>query len=491
MRRRASPRLMTSLLVAVLSSLTAIAQEISWDQQMDAGRKALEARHYSEAEKDYKAALEEAEGFGSSDPRLITSLETLVELYHRQGMPAPQEPLRKRILEIREGELGATNPDLVPDLLGLAWLYEQREKPAEALPLVQRVLEIRETSLGPNDPQTIESVNELGRTLLELRRFDEAEEMFRRSLLVHESATETNPRAIAHDFQNLSAVYSSQGKREDAEAFSRQALEIQSQELGKPGTRSDDASWKLGKFYWAHRRFAEAEPLLLKHLEVEEKRAGPDRGSLLFLYAQMARFYHMQGRDEEAERFTEQAHGIATRVAQEKSTDPADRHAAMRIHNSGTLFMREGRYAEAEKLYRRELENDRKAGRPEYPPLLESLGSAICAQSETNRALPYFRKAIALTERAEGRDHPRVAGSLLALARCHSRVENYAEAEAVLKRAIQILDKPGPDVPMYIFDVLDFYARVLRATDREAEAKLIDARIQELNEKLSQPNHEP
>lgn len=318
--------------------------------------------------------------------------------------------------------------------------------------------------------------------------------MFRRSLLTHESAPEANPRAIAHDLQNLSAVYSSQGKREDAEAFSRQALEIQSQEPGKPSALASDTSWKLGKFYWAHRRFAEAEPLLLNHIEVEEKRVGPDHSNLLPLYAQMARFYHMQGRDEEAEKFAQRAHGIAARTAQERSTDTTDRHAHLRIHNSASLFMREGRYADAERLYRRELEIDRKAGRPEYPYLssdLESLGSAVCAQGDVNRALPLFQQATQIIVKAESANHPRVAGSLLALARCYSRVENYAEAEAVLKRAIQILEKPGPRIPFEIFDVLEFYARLLRATHREAEARQVEARVQEVNEKLWQPNSEP
>ena len=140
MCRRAGPRLITGLLFVFLSTLTAIAQGTSWDQQMEAGREATEARRYDVAEKHLKAALEEAEGFGSSDPRLITSLKSLAELYERQGMTAPQEPLKKRLLEIREGELGSTHPDLVPSLLGLAWLYEERQKPAEALPLVKRVL---------------------------------------------------------------------------------------------------------------------------------------------------------------------------------------------------------------------------------------------------------------------------------------------------------------------------------------------------------------
>ena len=50
---------------------------------MNAGRAALEERRYEEAEKLLKAAVEEAEGFGPRDPRLITGLQTLAELYQR------------------------------------------------------------------------------------------------------------------------------------------------------------------------------------------------------------------------------------------------------------------------------------------------------------------------------------------------------------------------------------------------------------------------
>jgi acyl-CoA reductase-like NAD-dependent aldehyde dehydrogenase len=60
-----------------------LAQETQWEQCVSAGRTALEERRYDEAEKQFKAALEEAEGFGPRDPRLVTSLENLADLYHR------------------------------------------------------------------------------------------------------------------------------------------------------------------------------------------------------------------------------------------------------------------------------------------------------------------------------------------------------------------------------------------------------------------------
>lgn len=151
-----------------LLSLAAFAQDSLWDELANAGHAALAERRYDEAVRQLKAALDEAEGFGPRDPRLVTSLRNLAEVYHRQGKLLQQEPLRKRMLELKEDELGPSHPDLIPSLLELAGLYQQLQKPAKAEPLFRRVLEIRESTRGPIDAQTIETVNELGWTCLEL-----------------------------------------------------------------------------------------------------------------------------------------------------------------------------------------------------------------------------------------------------------------------------------------------------------------------------------
>ncbi len=96
------------------------AQDAPWDQHMEAGRAALEQRRVDDAEKNLMAALEEAEGFGSSDSRLITTLRSPAKLDQRQGVRISQVPIRKRFAEICEGQLSYTHPDLVPALLELA-----------------------------------------------------------------------------------------------------------------------------------------------------------------------------------------------------------------------------------------------------------------------------------------------------------------------------------------------------------------------------------
>ena len=64
MWKQASQRVAVGLALLALPSLPALAQETQWEQCVSAGRTALEERRYEEAEKQFKAALEEAEGFG-------------------------------------------------------------------------------------------------------------------------------------------------------------------------------------------------------------------------------------------------------------------------------------------------------------------------------------------------------------------------------------------------------------------------------------------
>ena len=48
--------------------------------------------NYPEAEKQWSAALKEAEGFGPQDPRLATTLNNLGEVYRAQAKYAKGEP---------------------------------------------------------------------------------------------------------------------------------------------------------------------------------------------------------------------------------------------------------------------------------------------------------------------------------------------------------------------------------------------------------------
>lgn len=75
-----------------------------WREHSVAGSKALALGDYFEAEDWFKSALIEAERFGPKDPRLVTSLANLAELYRAHGKHAEATEVQARIKEINSSQ---------------------------------------------------------------------------------------------------------------------------------------------------------------------------------------------------------------------------------------------------------------------------------------------------------------------------------------------------------------------------------------------------
>ncbi len=65
--------------------MTVMADEARWQQFMNAGLEANQQGDHTEAVKQIRFALEEAEEFGEEDPRFAQSLHNLASVYTNQG----------------------------------------------------------------------------------------------------------------------------------------------------------------------------------------------------------------------------------------------------------------------------------------------------------------------------------------------------------------------------------------------------------------------
>ena len=83
--------LLVGLVCLALWPAHASAQGGPWETYRAAGDKAYQRGNYPEAEKQWGAAVREAEGFGPQDPLLATSLNNLAVLYRAQGKYAEAE----------------------------------------------------------------------------------------------------------------------------------------------------------------------------------------------------------------------------------------------------------------------------------------------------------------------------------------------------------------------------------------------------------------
>ena len=129
--------------LVLVSLLTACAQGSLWETYIAAGTKAYKQGHYPEAEKQIKAAVNEAEGFGPQDPRLATSLNNLALLYKTQAKYAEAEPLYKRALAIDEKALGPEHPHVATSLENYAALLRKTGRSDEARKMEARAKAIR------------------------------------------------------------------------------------------------------------------------------------------------------------------------------------------------------------------------------------------------------------------------------------------------------------------------------------------------------------
>jgi tetratricopeptide (TPR) repeat protein len=116
---------------------------------------------------------------------------------------------------------------------------------------------------------------------------------------------------------------------------------------------------------------------------------------------------------------------------------------AVSLQSLAVLYYHEGRYADAEPLYKRALAIREKAFGPDDPQIATSLNSlpALDSQGRYADAEPLLRRALAIREQALGRDHPDVATSLNNLAFLCRTQARYADAEPFYKQALTIWEK--------------------------------------------------
>jgi tetratricopeptide (TPR) repeat protein len=157
------------------------------------------------------------------------------------------------------------------------------------------------------------------------------------------------------------------------------------------------AANQLGLFLYVRAAYVQAEPLMRRALEIDEKSYGPDHPNV-----------------------------------------------AIRLNNLAQLLQATNRLQEAEPLYRRALEIDEKSYGPDHPNVARDLNNLAQLLQATNRlqeAEPLMRRALEIDEKSYGPDHPNVARDLNNLAQLLQATNRLQEAEPLLTRSLAILMK--------------------------------------------------
>ncbi len=186
-------------------------------------------------------------------------------------------------------------------------------------------------------------------------------------------------------------------------------------------------------------KFADAEPLLRKVLEIYEGVLGPKNSGTTESCNNLADNLHVQGRFKDAEALYRKALAVDEEVL--GTNDPA---TAAAEDNLGDNLNAQGRYKEAEPLLRHALSVREGVLGPRYPETARSYNNLAGNYQDQGRfwdAEPLFRKALAVKEEVLGLRDPATAFGYVNLAVNLDSQGRAQEAEPLFRKALAINTK--------------------------------------------------
>lgn len=291
-------------------------------------------------------------------------------------------------------------------------------------------LTARERALGSSDPAVAETEIALGHAFASYGDLDSAEVHYQRALRIYERAPRGARDGRADALGALGSLRWQQARYREAETLYRSAIDI--------STLSDDSAdlaghlSGLGMTYWSMQRLAEAEPLMLRSLALEEQRLGADHPKIASLLNNLGALTWSQGKYEDAAGLYER-----TRVIFEKTLDPMHPNMASVLNNLGEAYWKLGRREEAEPLLRRALvikEASLTTDNPTIATTLNALAGVLRDDGKMAEAEAGYRRALAIREKAYGRSHSGVGETVKDYALLLSRSGRERQASELLSR---------------------------------------------------------
>ena len=359
---------------------------------------------------------------------------------------SPECPVCERI------EFSSTSATKSESARGIALLYQNSPDPeGDPEPYFRRVLQ--ETNAGENLKEAhVWNLCRLAGHIAERKRYDEADDLYLKVL----AYVDKDPRdpEWAWIVDDCVKYFESRGKNEIVahllpqtedphvyENMVRKRLEHAEQNLSEDDPELVEALLVAGNSATFEGRYEEAEPLLLRAVQISGKTHGENSSQTLFALNRACIVSRLLKKFDQAEQFVEKALIIASGCFHDQEIFP------WTLENLALLREAEGRIEEATESYEKSIaEFERTCGFPSY-------------------------------ETAEALYHQ--SGYLL-------RIGDFGASEKAISRAISVMDEIEDLSHYEKSDYLSTLATVLEATGRADEAKAIRSRAEESFQRAKQ-----
>jgi CHAT domain-containing protein/Tfp pilus assembly protein PilF len=254
----------------------------------------------------------------------------------------------------------------------------------------------------------------------------------------------------------------------DAEPLLKKALDMSEKAIGDCFDTAAGMN-NLADLYWLTGRYSEAESLYKRALEMWKVKFGEGHPKIARCLASIANILALMGRNEEAESLYKQALDINMSRLGKNCPE-----VAIDLNNLAVVYMNLGRNAEAEKLFRQSLAIFESTLGRDHPEAANTCGhiADICMRTgRYDEAESLYKRAIQIYQLKLGKDHPKSAQSMNRLGVYYDSMGRYAEAEQLIRQAIEIQKTKLGDNHLALASSLDNLAHIYRSTRRYAMAE--------------------
>ncbi|MEM9385465.1 MAG: serine/threonine-protein kinase [Pseudomonadota bacterium] len=309
----------------------------------------------------------------------------------------------------------------------------------------------------------------IGTVYVQLGLFDEAIEQFEEAIALRDAVPGGDP-AERFELRNvLGDAYLRRGRFDDAEFTLLDNLALITEVLGEDDKRMATTLRKLGDLYMRQRRLDEAEKALLRGLPIREKAVGTEHPNYASHLVSLGIVYSQQNRNEEAEELYLRAIDIIER------TDGVDGPIlGIYLTNLGNVLGRMGRDEDAEQALLRSLEIAQRVLEPDHPRIANStmnLAAHYASRKLFEQAERYGQRSLELNTRLFGEADYRVGVSRYNLAEVWSQMERYEQSQAMVFLAIDTWQKVHAPDHVHFGYAYELVAANYRAQSREEEAE--------------------
>ncbi len=231
----------------------------------------------------------------------------------------------------------------------------------------------------------------------------------------------------------------SSGKSKEAEPIILKGLEIQKRTLGQNHLETTETLQSLGILYSDIGEYSKAEGYYLQALDLRKNILGVNHQDVASTIDNLGNLYKDMGDYDKAEKFLLEALDIRKKVL---SVDHP--HMGASFHNLGVFYYTLGDYSKVESYFQSALEFHKKAHGENHPFVaasFQNLAVLYTSLGKFQKAEPLFIKSLEIRKRLLGNENKEVAASLNNIGLFYRSIGSYSKAEPYYLQSLEIFKK--------------------------------------------------